>query len=178
MHPSEFNDIYLKDLLENLSHENKTIVKMGDFNIDLLKYDTEKDSADFLDSMYASFILPYISTPFRVIPRSKTLVDNIFSNNIEDGSISWNIVTTISDHYAQFPLLQNLNNKNPTKSEMYHQDFKKIIKERDLVNTNWDAILEVNNADVDKSFESFITTVNSIIAEHAPLKKYLLKNEN
>ena len=151
---------------------------MGDFNINLLKYDTEKDSADFLDPRYASFLLPYISTPFRVIPRSKTLVDNIFSNNIEDGSISWNIVTTISDHYAQFLLLQNLNNKNPTKSEIYHQDFKKIIKERDLVNTNWDAILEVNNADVDKSFESFITTVNSIIAEHAPLKKCLLKNEN
>ena len=51
MHPSEFNDIYLKDLLENLSHESKTIVIMGDFNIDLLKYDTEKDSADFLDSI-------------------------------------------------------------------------------------------------------------------------------
>ena len=63
MHPSEFNDIYLKDLLENLLHKNKTIVILGDFNIDLLKYDTEKDSADFLDSMYASFLLPYISAP-------------------------------------------------------------------------------------------------------------------
>ena len=51
MHQSEFKNIYLKDLLENLSHENKTIVIMGDFNIDLLKYDTEKDSADFLDSI-------------------------------------------------------------------------------------------------------------------------------
>ena len=143
--------------------------------------DTEKDSADFLDSMYASFLLPYISTPSRVTPRSKTLIDNIFSNIIEDGGISGNIVTTISDHYAQFLLLQNLNNKNPTKSEIYHQDFKKLNKnnlERDLVNTNWDAILEINNGDVDKPFESFITTVNSIIAEHAPLKKYLLKNEN
>ena len=50
MHPSEFNDIHLKDLLENLSHENKTIVVMRDFNIDLLTSDTEKDSADFLDS--------------------------------------------------------------------------------------------------------------------------------
>ena len=56
MHPWEFNDIDLKALLENLSHENKTIAIMGDFNIDLLKYDTEKDSADFLDSMYASFL--------------------------------------------------------------------------------------------------------------------------
>ena len=63
LHPSEFNDIYLKDLLKNLSHENKTLVIMEDFNINLLNYDTEKDSADFLDSMYASFLLPYISTP-------------------------------------------------------------------------------------------------------------------
>ena len=178
MHPSEFKDIYLKDLLENLSHENKTIVMMGDFNIDLLKYDTEKDSADFLDSTYASFLLPYISAPSHVTPRSKRLIDNIFSNNIEDGSISGNIVTTISDHYAQFLLLQNLNNKNPIKNEIYHQDFKKLNKnnlERDLVNTNWDAILEVHNGDVDKSFGSFITTVNSIITEHAPFKKISVK---
>ena len=35
MHPWEFNDIYLKDPRENLSHESKTIVEMGDFNIDL-----------------------------------------------------------------------------------------------------------------------------------------------
>ena len=151
---------------------------MGDFNIDLLKYDTEKDSADFLDSVYASFLLPYIRTPSRVTPRSKTLIDNIFSNNIEDGSISGNIITTISDHYAQFLLLQNLNNKSPANSEIYHQDFKTLNKnnlERDLVNTNLDTILEINNGDVDKSFESFITTVNSIIAEHAPLKKISVK---
>ena len=57
-------------------------------------------------------------------------------------------------------------------------DFKKLNKKKYLVNANWDAILEVNNGNVDKSFESFITTVNSVIAEHAPLKKYLLKNEN
>ena len=48
---------------------------------------------------------------------------------------------------------------------------KNSIKIRDLVNTNWDAILEVNNGDADKSFETLITTVNSIIAEYAPLKK-------
>ena len=130
--------------------------------------------------MYASFLVPYISTPSRVTPLSKTLIDNIFSYDIEDGIIlgNGNIVTTISDHYARFLLLQKLNNKNPTKSEIYHQDFKKLNKnnlERDLVNTNWDAILEVNNGNVDKSFESFITTVNSIIAEHAPLKKISVK---
>ena len=101
MHPSKFNDIYLKDLLENLSQENKTTYTMRNFNIDLFKYDTEKDSADFLDSLYASFLLSYISTPSRVTPHSKILIDNIFSENIEDGSISGNIAAAISDYYAQ-----------------------------------------------------------------------------
>ena len=31
---------------------------MGDFNIDLLIYDTSTDSATFLDSMYINFLLP------------------------------------------------------------------------------------------------------------------------
>ena len=47
--------------------------------------------------------------------------------------------------------------------------------ERDLVNTNCDAFLEINNGNVDKSFEYFITTVNSITVEHAPLKKISVK---
>ena len=39
MGPTEFNNVYLHDVLEKLSNENKAVVLMGDFNIDLLKYD-------------------------------------------------------------------------------------------------------------------------------------------
>ena len=56
----------------------------GDFNIDLLKYDQNTESASFLDSLYANFLLPYISTPSGVTKRSRTLMDNIFPNNIGD----------------------------------------------------------------------------------------------
>ena len=54
--------------------------------------------------MYKHFLLPYILTPTRVTTHSKTLTDTIFSNNTEDGLISENITTTITDHYAQFLL--------------------------------------------------------------------------
>ena len=63
MNPTEFNDIYLSELLQTFSKEVKTIMLMGDFNIDLLKYDHSTDSASFLDSLYTNFLLPYISTP-------------------------------------------------------------------------------------------------------------------
>ena len=45
MDPSEFNDFYLNELLNNLRKENKQIVLMGDFNIDLIKYDSNADSS-------------------------------------------------------------------------------------------------------------------------------------
>ena len=71
---------------------------MGDFNIDLLKYDTHSDSSDFLDAMYANFLLPYISAPPRVTLHSKTFINNLFYIMIEDGCISGDLVTSISDY--------------------------------------------------------------------------------
>ena len=44
-----FNDHYLNPLLDNLSKEaNKTIVLLGDFNIDLLNFDTSEHVSTFL----------------------------------------------------------------------------------------------------------------------------------
>ena len=49
--PIEFIDLYFSKLLRKFSKEDKTIMLMGDFSIDLLKYDHKTDSASFLDSM-------------------------------------------------------------------------------------------------------------------------------
>ena len=56
MHRSEFNDEYLKPLSEKLISENKEVVLIGDFNIDLLKGDSNKNVSDFLTS-YIPLIL-------------------------------------------------------------------------------------------------------------------------
>ena len=109
MDPAEFNDLYLQNLLDTLAFESKDTFLMGDFNINILQYDSNKDSQEFLDKMHSNFLLPYIFSPSRVTSRSQTLIDNIFSNKIEVKRSSGNITTTISDHYAQFLLLKNNN---------------------------------------------------------------------
>ena len=103
---AEFNDLYLQNLLDTITFQNKDIFLMGDLNIDILQYDNNKDSQEFLDKMHSNFLMPYISSPSRVTPRSQTLIDNIFSNKIEEESFSGNITNTVSDHYAQFLLLK------------------------------------------------------------------------
>ena len=86
----------------------------------------------------ASFLLPYINTPSRVTPHSKTFIDNIFSNSIEDSSISGNLVTTISDHYGQFLLMKKLNNKKALQKQKYIINTSKTIMRK-----NWKMIYKI-----------------------------------
>ena len=64
-------------LLEKPSREKKEIILMADFNINILNCDSDKDTADFVDTIYASSLYPIINTPIRIIATSKALTDNI-----------------------------------------------------------------------------------------------------
>ena len=74
----EFNINFLLPLLEKVSLENKTLLLLGDFNIDLLKCDIIPSNSSFLDILCSHSILPSILLPTRLTPNSKTLIDNIF----------------------------------------------------------------------------------------------------
>lgn len=127
----------------------------GDFSIDLLKYDHNRDSASFLGSLYTNFPLPYISTPFWVTKHSRTLIDNIFSNKTEDGLISGNINSAISDHYAQFLLMKNMKIKQKKPTDIDSHDFKNFneaLFETELCNTDWNSAFEIHKRDVSFSF--------------------------
>ena len=57
---NEFNDKHMTKLLDDITKENKTTFFLGDFNIDLLKYDSHTSTNEFLDSLSSNMILPYI----------------------------------------------------------------------------------------------------------------------
>ena len=64
MEVNEINSLFLNTLSENLlSEKNKEIVLLGDFNIDLLKYEKDHNTVDFLDQLYSTSLLPHITSP-------------------------------------------------------------------------------------------------------------------
>ena len=73
---------------------------MGDFNINLLNYESSESVADLLDTMRTYGFLPCISGPTYLTPHSKTLIDNIFHSGISNDTQSGNILTNISDHMS------------------------------------------------------------------------------
>ena len=75
----EFQD-YMKRCLEILSKENKEVYISGDFNVDLLKLETNTSYEDFYNLVTSYGFLPEIVNPTRVTDTSATVIDNIFTD--------------------------------------------------------------------------------------------------
>ena len=58
---------------------------------------------------------PTINSPTRITANSKTLIDNIFYNNVTKNVISGNITTSISDRLTQLLLISNQNSSSKTR---------------------------------------------------------------
>ena len=71
---------------------------LGDFNLDLLKYQDNSQIDEFLNDMLSHSYFPTIRHPTRITDSSATLLDNIFTNCIENFSESANVLSDISDH--------------------------------------------------------------------------------
>ena len=76
----KFND-HIDQIMQKISEENKLLFLMGDFNVNLLNYESHIDTNDFINTMISHYLLPYILHPTRVTDHSETVIDNIFSNN-------------------------------------------------------------------------------------------------
>ena len=182
MDVSDFNKNYLNTLLDKLSKENKQVFLLGDFNVNLLNYNDHQPTNEFLDSLASNSFIPYISQPTRIKSHSKILIDNILSNIISHEMISSNITATISDHLTQFLFAPNVLSKTSCqKSNIHERDWSKFIQTDfalDYFDKDWSNVLQLDQQDGNLSIESFLNNMNSILDEHAPLKrinKYKLK---
>ena len=50
MSTEEFNNQYMSHILEKISFENKGVYLLGDFNINLLNYETDRLTGEFLNT--------------------------------------------------------------------------------------------------------------------------------
>ena len=97
---------------------------MGDFNADILKSSTHKPTDEYLQGFYARGFYPLITLPTRITDVSATLIDNIWTNNLEARVESGLITVRISDHLPVFSLIGGSNLKersNKAASQGWHR---------------------------------------------------------
>ena len=91
---------------------------------------------------------------------SFSLIDNIFTNKVNENIFSGNIISDISDHFWQFCLTSLLVVKG-TPDRPLARDFSKFSEENfihDLLRIDWIDIVSRNETNIDKAFSFF--TVN------------------
>ena len=98
----EFCSTFLDKALHNITKSKKKCILLGDFNIDLIKYETQSSVSVFYDQISAHGFRPLILQPSRISSNSATLIDNIFINDLACCSRGGNLTTSISDHFMQF----------------------------------------------------------------------------
>ena len=107
MNVSKFNHEYLTDILTKIKNENKNIILMGDFNVNLINYYKNRGTYEFLEQLFNHNFTPQITLPTRITEKTATLIDNIFVNGQTQKYNSGNITMSISDHLPQFIIIEN-----------------------------------------------------------------------
>ena len=141
-------------LLQNISTEQKSIFIFGDFNVNLLNYNGHMIFRLF--SFLGSFsFISLVLQATRITSYSNTLIDIIFSNFIDPGIISGNLITTISNHLSQFAIIPNMfGNIFNNKSNIYRRGWSRFDLENfvvDYFSVDWEDMLKVHEVNVDIS---------------------------
>ena len=125
-HPSlaldVFNSDFLEPLLLKIGKENKQILLLGDFNINLLHTSSDSKILSFLNNLGSHLILPNIFLPTRITEHSMTLIDNIFSSISGHDNFPGNFLYSISDHLPQFHLMRKPQIEQSGKGHFIRQD--------------------------------------------------------
>ena len=124
----------LNEILNYISGKKyKGIYLLGDWNIDLLKQDSNPVVSQFTNILYSYSCLPLIVKPTRVTDNSATLIDNIWTTEAEYNTRNNILYTDISDH---FPIISSFSCDNNPISR------KEIVKKRFFSNKNIDKFLK------------------------------------
>ena len=168
--------------LSTVTKEKKICFILGDFNIDLLKYQHNHQVDSFVNLMYCYSFFPTINRPTRFITNKRgtsiTLIDNIFTNDTDHKINAGNLVTDLSDHFPNFVSIKGHRYQNNTRlkykeSRQFKPQNIKGFKNH-LANVDWN--FATNDDNPETSYSKFITKTTEILNIHCPLKAIKISN--
>ena len=184
-----FNPLLDKVLWKINRHSKKHVLLAGDFNADLIKYDNVAAYQELIDIMSNHGFVQLVSRPTRITDNSATLIDHVYTNNLEN-TISCNIVTVdISDHLATLTTIklgnasERIDFRNTTSAtteqssyrifnEANDQNFKNLVAEVD-----WSSVIDPN-INAEKNFDYFMQIYNENYNTAYPPKNVRVRRKN
>ena len=166
----QFIEIF-SEILSNVSSLNKKAYLMGDFNIDILKFQYHEKTADFIENCFSNGFLQLITKPTRAINGSATLIDHFFTNEC-DNCLECGIITSrISDHFPIFAIIsQEKTNANPEYIYIRSMSDEAINNFKTALNSqSWEGVYAEENAN--DGFNNFLKVFEDLFEIYFPVKK-------
>ena len=158
----------INSIICKISSTGKRVYLLGDFNIDLLKIEHHKQTADYINSLFSFGCLQLITLPTRCINKSSTLIDHIITNVNSPTYTCGALSSRVSDH---FPIFCFLEDKKPRISQKYikSRNFSAMATlkfQTALKNLNW---TDVTGAlDPQAGLDSFLPIFKEMFDLHFP----------
>ena len=164
----------LNDVLHELQLDRNQCVITGDFNINVFEKNEKID--DFLSMMECYGLTQLISSPTCITNNSSSLIDHIYSNISSCQTTSGRFFADISDHLPTYVVHKDYFQRHNRKPKFHTQDIKfrsyanysTQALHNDLEKISWQDVYDCS--DVNKAYDSFISTLQNIFDKHAPLK--------
>ena len=161
-------------LLECISSEKKLCYLIGDYNINILNYGNHSATDEFVYMLYSHAFLPLINRPTRITQTSATILDNIFTNNIDERECGQNgiLVTDISDHFPIFYIGHNTQVIESDETYITSRNYSNVNKlsfQQALSEIDWSEIYMISDAQ--PAFTWFYSRCTKLFDKHFPKKK-------
>ena len=119
--------------------------------------------------MYSKLLLPHIATPTCAKAKSRTINENIFSNNYNSSFPSGNLVATLSDYHAQFLLMVSQTRERDNENNQIYQDFTELNTHLESINLTNEILINRNNFDMSTGL--LLKKMHQLINFWTPIQK-------
>ena len=171
----EFNKI-LNSTLDSIS-KDKTLKKaneiqlIGDFNINLIQYETHVPTNEYLNTLLCHGQLPMITLPTRITPVSSTLIDHISTNLKHDFYDNGIIYSCLSDHMPVFHISHDtdvISESNSSFIKIRKSNASNINNFKDKLNRDWSDVTSEKNPET--AFNKFSDFIDAAYEESFPVR--------
>ena len=166
---------YLDLIVQKIKNMKLRCNIMGDFNLDLLKYENNNYVKEYISIMLSCGFFSLINRPTRVHGNSATLIDHLWSNDFEIVHNGGILVSDTSDHFTLFSYIQPQNsNHDDVKVINYRLYDQESIN---LFNSKLSGVLNdiLVSDDANECYERFHNHYSEIFFSCFPLKFKALK---
>jgi exonuclease III len=157
---------YFQGILDSISQRNNKAILCGDFNFNLLNYNTHAYTTEFVNMLFSAGYLQLISHPTRVSQHNNintaTLIDHIWTNDVREQMSAGVITTYLSDHFSTFCTIETNKYHPPPKSISTREfsDIKIELFKAELSNLSYDEVyLKTETQDICDSFHKLFFEV-------------------